>query len=127
VGVIAPKNVPERASGTASWPWPTNRPISRFSLLTLRGEDTIDRKAPMREVVAMPIHSSLNHGVFFEPDGIALMSEAFEAACQVFHDADRSQGDARNLSPDELLQRRHLVSVTRFACALPHLQGDGRE
>jgi hypothetical protein len=39
------------------------------------------------EVVAMPIRSSLNPGVFFEPEVISLMSEALEAACKVLRDA----------------------------------------
>jgi hypothetical protein len=39
------------------------------------------------EVVAMPVRSLLNPGVFFEPEVIALMSEAFEAACKVLRDS----------------------------------------
>jgi hypothetical protein len=35
------------------------------------------------EVLAMPIRSFANPGVFFEPDVIGLMSEALEAACKV--------------------------------------------
>jgi hypothetical protein len=34
------------------------------------------------EVVAMPIRSSISPGAF-EPETIATMSEAFEAACQL--------------------------------------------
>lgn len=36
--------------------------------------------------MAMPIRSSLNPGVFFEPEAIAVMSEALQAACEVLHD-----------------------------------------
>src|SRR5258707_8115803 len=35
-------------------------------------------EAPVGEVVAMPIRSFANPGVFFEPDVIGLMSEALE-------------------------------------------------
>jgi len=41
------------------------------------------------EVVAMPMRS--NPGVFFEPEVIALMSEAFEAACKILRDAGQPQ------------------------------------
>ena len=43
----------------------------------------------MGDVVAMPIRSLLNPGVFFEPEVIALMSEAFEAACKVLRDVGK--------------------------------------
>jgi hypothetical protein len=33
----------------------------------------------------MPIRSFIGHGVF-EPEEIATMTEAFEAACEVIHD-----------------------------------------
>jgi hypothetical protein len=36
----------------------------------------------------MPICSSASSGVFFEPEVIAAMSEAFEAACKVLQDVD---------------------------------------
>jgi hypothetical protein len=41
------------------------------------------------EVVAMPVRS--NPGVFFEPEVIGMMSEAFEAACKALHDAGEPQ------------------------------------
>jgi len=41
------------------------------------------------EVVAMPIRCFLNHGVFFGPELIGLMSEALEAACKLLPDADQ--------------------------------------
>jgi hypothetical protein len=40
---------------------------------------------PLGEVVAMPTHSFLPAGVF-EPEAVAAMSEAFEAACEVLQD-----------------------------------------
>ena len=43
----------------------------------------------MGEVVAMPIRS--NPGVFFKPEVIGLMSEAFEAACKALRDAGEPQ------------------------------------
>ncbi len=61
----------------------------------------------MGEVVAMPIRSSLNRGVFFEPEEIALMSEAFEAACGALHDADKPQ------VVRELVARR-IIAAARF-------------
>jgi hypothetical protein len=39
-------------------------------------------EVPVGEVVAMPIRSSMSPGAF-EPETIAAMSEAFEAACQL--------------------------------------------
>jgi hypothetical protein len=39
----------------------------------------------------MPVRSLLNPGVFFEPEVIALMSEAFEAACKVLRDAGKHE------------------------------------
>jgi hypothetical protein len=48
-------------------------------------------EALLGEVVAMPIRSLLNPGVFFEPEVIALMSEAFEAACNVLRDARKHE------------------------------------
>ena len=45
----------------------------------------------MGEVVAMPVRSLLNPGGFFEPEVIALMGEAFEAACKVLRDAGRHE------------------------------------
>ncbi len=41
---------------------------------------------PVGEVVAMPTHSFMLPGVF-EPEAVAAMSEAFEAACEVLQDA----------------------------------------
>jgi hypothetical protein len=49
------------------------------------------KEVSVGKVVAMPIRSSLNQGVFFEPEVIALMSEAFEAACKVLHVADERE------------------------------------
>jgi len=46
-------------------------------------------EVPMGEVVAMPIRSSISPGAF-EPEAIAVMSEAFEAACQL-HDAGQHE------------------------------------
>ena len=43
----------------------------------------------MGEVVAMPVRSL--PGVFFEPEVIALMSEALEAACKVLRDAGKHE------------------------------------
>jgi hypothetical protein len=51
------------------------------------------------------------------------LSEAFEAARQVFHDADQSPVMREIYRQTNLLQLRDLRSVTRFACALPQLQG----
>jgi hypothetical protein len=45
---------------------------------------------PLREVVAMPTHSFMLPGVF-EPEAVAAMSEAFEAACEVLQDADEPE------------------------------------
>jgi hypothetical protein len=59
------------------------------------------------EVVAMPIRSSLNQGVFFEPEMIALMSEAFEAACKMLHDADQQE------AMREVIARR-IIAAARF-------------
>jgi hypothetical protein len=50
------------------------------------------------------------------------MSEAFEAASKSFTTPASLTWCARS-SPDELLQRQNLVSVTRFACGRPHLLG----
>ena len=61
----------------------------------------------MGEVVAMPIRSSLNHGVFFEPDVITLMGEALEAACKALDDSDR-QVETR-----EIIARR-IIAAARF-------------
>jgi hypothetical protein len=36
-------------------------------------------------VVAMPVRSLSSPGSYFEPETIALMSEAFDAACKVLH------------------------------------------
>jgi hypothetical protein len=46
-------------------------------------------EVPMGEVVAMPIRLSISPGAF-EPEAIAVMSEAFEAACQL-HDAGQHE------------------------------------
>ena len=43
----------------------------------------------MGEVVAMPVRS--NPGVFLEPEVIALLSKALEAACKVLRDAGETQ------------------------------------
>lgn len=43
-------------------------------------------EARLREVVAMPTHSFMVPGAF-EPEAVAAMSEAFEAACEVLQDA----------------------------------------
>ena len=42
----------------------------------------------------MPIRSSVNPGVFFEPEAIAVMSEALEAACEVLHDVGQPDVEA---------------------------------
>jgi hypothetical protein len=39
----------------------------------------------------MPIRSFPNHGVFFEPEVIGLMSEALEAACKLFPDVGQHE------------------------------------
>jgi predicted RNase H-like nuclease len=44
-------------------------------------------EAPVGEVVAMPIRSARNAGVFFEPEEIAVMSDALEDACKALRDA----------------------------------------
>ena len=49
------------------------------------------REAPVGEVVAMPIRSFANPGVFFEPGVIGLMSEALEAACKALRDAGQHE------------------------------------
>jgi len=54
-----------------------------------RPEGLWHREALMGEVVAMPVRS--NPGVFFEPEVIGLMSEAFEAACKALRDAGEPQ------------------------------------
>jgi len=43
----------------------------------------------MGEVVAMPVRS--NPGVFFEPEVIVVMGEAFEAACEALRDGGELQ------------------------------------
>jgi hypothetical protein len=59
------------------------------------------------EVVAMPIRSSFNQGVFFEPEMIAVMGEALEAACKVSHDADQPE------AMREIIARR-IIAAARF-------------
>jgi hypothetical protein len=46
-------------------------------------------EVPVGEVVAMPIRSSISPGAF-EPEAIAAMTEAFEAACDL-HDAGQHE------------------------------------
>ena len=58
----------------------------------------------MGEVVA--IRSSLKQGVFFEPEVIARMTEAFDAACEVFQDV--GQRDAVR----EIIARRIIAAAT---------------
>jgi hypothetical protein len=48
------------------------------------------RVEPLGEVVAMSTHSFLPPGVF-EPEAVAAMSEAFEAACEVLQDTGEPQ------------------------------------
>src|SRR5262249_45728073 len=74
---------------------------------SLRPARAIAWEAPVGEVVAMPIRSSLNQGVFFEPEMIAVMSEAFEAACTALHDADRPE------AMREIIARR-IIAAARF-------------
>jgi hypothetical protein len=52
------------------------------------GEGT--EEAPVGEVVAMPIGPFMASGAF-EPEAIAAMSEAFEAACEVLHEAGQPE------------------------------------
>ena len=47
-------------------------------------------ETPAGEVVAMPIRPFMVPGVF-EPEAIAAMSEAFEAACEVLHEAGQPE------------------------------------
>ncbi len=54
----------------------------------------------------MPVRSFTNPGTFFEPETIALMSEAYEAACEVLHDVD--QLDAAR----EVIARRVIVAAS---------------
>ena len=61
----------------------------------------------MGEVVAMPIRSSLDNGVFFEPEVVALMSEAFDAVCEVLHDVDQPE------VVREIVARR-IITAARF-------------
>lgn len=81
----------------------SNRKPSRFCILLLREPECIlllrepdaeearkavgTGEAPMGEVVSMPVRSSLKTGVFFEPEEIAAISQAFEAVCETLQDA----------------------------------------
>src|SRR6266436_6180563 len=47
-------------------------------------------EAPVGEVMAMPIGPFMVPGVF-EPESIAAMGEAFEAACEVLHEAGQPE------------------------------------
>jgi len=58
----------------------------------------------------------------FEPEAIAVMSEAFEAACKDLQDTASLKWCWKS-SPSELLQRQELASVTRLACGQPRLLG----
>jgi hypothetical protein len=73
----------------------------------VRAQKAIAREAPVGEVVAMPIRSSLNQGVFFEPEVIALMGEALEAACKKLDETDRP------IETREIIARR-IISAARF-------------
>ena len=69
----------------------------------------------------MPIRSFVEPGAF-EPEALATMSEAFEAAIKELQDAGTS--DVRTKSPpEELLQRQTWVSVTRLDCWAAALAG----
>ena len=63
----------------------------------------------------MPIRSPMQPGAF-EPEVIAAMSEAFEAARQALQDGDLSEG-VREQIARQIITAAKLVSVTRFACA----------
>ena len=79
------------------------------------------RFAAVGELTAMSIQSFVKLGEF-EPDAIAAMSEAFEAACKELND-DGSLNWCSKSSPNELLQRQALASVIQFACGKPRLPG----
>jgi hypothetical protein len=61
---------------------------------------------PVGDVVAMPIRSFANPGVFFEPDVIGPMSEALEAACKVLRDAGRHE------TVREIIARRIIAAAS---------------
>lgn len=54
----------------------------------------------------MPVRSFTNPGAFFEPETVALMSDAFEAACKALHDF--GQLDAAR----EVIARRVIVAAS---------------
>lgn len=62
-------------------------------------------EVPVGEVVAMPIRSSMSPGAF-EPETIAAMSEALEAACQL-------HANGRHEVVREVIARR-IVMAARF-------------
>jgi len=62
------------------------------------------RGAQVRKVMAMPIGPFMVPGAF-EPEAIATMSEAFEAACEVLHEA--GQPEVR-----EVIAKRIIAAAT---------------
>ncbi len=69
----------------------------------------------------MPIRSHLQPGAF-EPEVIAAMSEALEAALNELRGAGRFEVAPEALA-GQLLQPQRLVSVIRFACGQRRLLG----
>ena len=74
----------------------------------------------------MQILSLMQPGAF-GPEAIAAMGDALDAALKELQDAGQSDVQfptccARS-SPDELLERHGLVSVTRLACERLHFPG----
>ena len=65
------------------------------------------------------LHSFIKPGLF-EPEAVAAMSEAFEAACKQLDDAGQPELVLEVIA-GRLSRRQELVSMTRFACGRPAL------
>jgi hypothetical protein len=72
-------------------------------------------------VAAMSILTFVKPGMF-EPETVALMSEAYEATSKIFM-TPASLNWCSKSSPNELLQRQNVVSVILFVCGRPRSSG----
>jgi hypothetical protein len=73
----------------------------------------------------MPIRSFANHGVFFEPDVIGLMSEALEAACKALRDAGQHEA-VREVIARRIIAAASIGERDQVRLCAAHLQDTRR-
>jgi hypothetical protein len=69
----------------------------------------------------MSIQSFVKPGEF-EPEAIAVMSEAFDAACKALNDTGQPES-VLEVMAERIMHRQDLVSAIRFACGKPRYLG----